>query len=441
MTRQQNRAALIVSPDNALLGIVTDQDLRSRVLAASVNPDSSISAVMTPNPVILSSDQTTSEALQLMARLNLRYLTVKDKNGPPGLVSVFDLLRHYQYNAAYLLSDIHAANDAAALSQLSHHIPTTMQHMVHNGLPPTEVCEAISLVGQEIVHRLLKLAEKTLGPAPVPFAFIVAGSMGRHEQTALTDQDHALILSDEFIREEHDSYFLQMAQFVSDGMDKCGYEYCPGNIMATNEKWRQPLKNWRQVFRDWIETPQPQALLHSEIFFDMRFVYGDELLYTSLHQELLQRTQKSFLFQRLMAANARNFRPSLGLFKRLKWQRNSAGEKSINLKLYGLTPVISLARTHALALGIAELNTHQRINAVTELKRLSSSDSRNLIDAFDLVSRIRLQHQADQIRQKVTTDNELRPSELSALERRHLRDAFSVISSLQDSMIRHYTAN
>src|SRR5690606_9227786 len=122
---------------------------------------------------------------------------------------------------------------------------------------------AISGIGRAFTQRLLELAEEKLGPPPVPYCFMVLGSMARDEQLLVSDQDNALVLDDRFDPSLHDAYFRSLATFVSDGLAACGYSYCKGGVMATNDQWRQPLRVWRGYFEQWIEKPKPTTLLNS----------------------------------------------------------------------------------------------------------------------------------------------------------------------------------
>ena len=439
MTQADSRAVLVLDASGSLQGIVTDTDLRARVLAVGLDPATTpIGDIMTVAPLIVPATQTASDALLLMARRNVRYILVTLPDGGFGIVSVFELLRQYDYNAAWLVGDIHVAPDVAALTRLSQHLPSTLVRMVQNGTPARDIAHSLSLLGQEIVHRLLKLAESRFGAPPIPYAFMVAGSMGRHEQTIYTDQDNAMILDDSFVPELHDAYFQQVAHFVSDGLNACGYVYCPGNIMASNREWRQPLRVWREYFRAWVDTPEPQALVNATIFFDLRCSYGDDSLLLRLRDDLLGRTRNSSLFQRLLADNAQTFQPPLNFWGRFTSERNAAGEKVIDLKKRGIVPVIDLARVYALARGLPPVNTVERLQALAEVGVLNGADVGELLEALEVISRLRLQHQARQVQAGVAPDNALPLASLSALERTHLKGACEVVARLQQRMFRAY---
>lgn len=438
MTQSKHGIALILDAQQKLCGLVTDQDFRSKVIATGHSVDAPITSIMTSKPLVLAPEEKASEALLMMARRNIRHIPIADKDGNPlGVVSASDLLRQQSHNAVFLVGDIHDAKNVEELQRLSAHLPQALVRMVRNGLPAYDIGHAISSIGQAIVRRLIILAEEQWGSPPVPYAFIVAGSMGRREQTAHSDQDNCMIISDNFIPELHDPYFAQVAKFVSDGMNTCGYVYCPGDIMATNPQWRQPLKVWREQFRTWIETPDPQALLNSTIFFDFRWVAGDESLVSALREDILERTKKSTLFKVLLAEHALTFQPPIGFFKGFILEKQGTGEKVMDMKKRGVTPIIDLARAYTLTNGLPQTNTFERIDALADNGILNKSDANNLRDALEFISIVRLKHQARQIQQGIKPDNYLSPENLSALERRHLKDAFEVVATAQGLLERN----
>ena len=101
---------------------------------------------------------------------------------------------------------------------------------------------------------------------------MVMGSEGRKEQTLKTDQDNAIIFED--VNEEElesvNAYFLKLGEHVCNILDKTGYDFCKGGIMAKNPKWCQPISIWKKYFKDWVYKAGPEALLQTSIFFDFR---------------------------------------------------------------------------------------------------------------------------------------------------------------------------
>ena len=443
MTATDSHTALIVDATQ-LCGIVTDQNFRARVIAAERSPFEPISHIMTHNPIRLPSNASASEAMTLMASHNIRHIPIINPRDHSihGVVAATDLLRTQSHNAIYLIGDIHLAKDVATLQHLSTHIPQALVAMVNHDMAAYHIAHTISSIGQAIIRRLLQLAEQTLGAPPIAYAFIVAGSLARFEQTAHTDQDNGLLLADSFKPEQHDAYFAALANFVSDGLNNCGYSYCPGGIMASNPKWRQPLSTWLSYFRHWIEVPDPESLLFASIFFDLRCLHGDSNLLEQLRADILARTKTHPLFQTLLAANALTFTPPLGFFKQFVTEKHADNTKVIDLKKRGVTPVIDLARVYTLALGLTPLNTHERLELIAQRDaRLNQSRLADLKDAYEYICRIRLQQQAKQITAGRTPNHYVQPSDLSALEQRYLKAAFEVVAETQELMSQHYQSD
>ena len=221
MTETKSRAAIITEDDSTPHGMVTDTDFR-RVIAEGLSISMPIGDIMTRRLYTLSPNDQASEALLLMTRFNLRHVPVVNNNEVVGVISATDLLRGQSHNAIYMVGDIFTAPDVARLAELSKGLPNVLVGLVKQNLPANDVGHAITSIGQAIARRLLIMAEGQFGKPPIPYAFIVAGSMARREQTAHSDQDNGMILSDEYNEAEHGEYFRDVAKFVSDGLNACG---------------------------------------------------------------------------------------------------------------------------------------------------------------------------------------------------------------------------
>ncbi len=431
--------AMLVMDGERILGIVTDRAFCTKVVAAGLGGDGPIRDIMSADPLTIRSDALAAEALLLMARHNIRHLPVVDEGRLLGMVTATDLIRHQSHNAIYLINEIHRARDIPALVTLSRQLPDVLLALVRASMTAKDVGHAISAIGEAITRRLLDMASAQLGPAPVPFAWIAAGSLARREQTALSDQDNAIILADSFVAAQHDAYFAALARFVCDGLNACGYAYCPGEVMASNPRWRQPLSVWRGYFATWIDTPQPQALMYSSIFFDLRTLAGDTTLLDALQTDVLKKTRGNSIFLAHMAANALQFSPPLGFFRNFVLEAGGDQAPALNMKKRGVMPVIDLARVYALSVGSAALNSCDRLQAAHQHGALSDEGLLDLRDAYELITTLRLQHQARQIEAgNRTPDNFVPPDQLSSLERRHLKDAFEVVRGLQAALASRY---
>ena len=432
-------SSLLVMDGDTLVGMVTDRDLRSRCLAAGLAATQPVAEIMTADVHTISSSMLGFEALMRMTQLNVHHLPVVDARRVIGMISTTDLIRHESANTVYLASDVSKAGSIQALTNISRKLPELQVQLVLAGANARHVGEAVSTVNDAITCRLLQLAEQELGVPPVHYAWVTGGSHARREQTSHSDQDNALILSDELTPDD-ETYFESLARFVNDGLNACGFVYCPGEVMASNPQWRQSRATWRRYFDAWIDEPDPMALMLSSVFFDLRLVHGDAALLESLQRENLEKSQANGIFLAHMVGNALKHRPPLGFFRNIVLIRGGEHDKTFDIKLRGIVPVVDLARVYALAEGRTEVNTVDRLQAVTATQMVSADGARNLEDAYDFIATLRVRNQARQLRAGEAADNFVAPGELSSLERSHLKDAFAVIATMQQTLEQRYAA-
>jgi CBS domain-containing protein len=271
------------------------------------------------------------------------------------------------------------------------------------------------------------------GAPPCDYAWLAFGSQARQEQALGSDQDNGLLLPDG-VSEDDAAYFGSFAGFVNDGLDQCGMPFCPGGIMAKNEKWRMPLQGWQRCFSEWIEVPSPKAVMHSSIFFDMRCISGNADLVNELQEYVLQRAQTNTIFLAMMCDNALLHSPPLGFFKTFVLETDGDHNHTLSLKKRGTIPIVDIARNYALSAGIPALNTIDRLHAIKQAGAMSREMSYSLIDAHEFIAGIRLEAQGKQYRAGLEVDNYLDPTELSPLLRHQLKDAFNVVREAQAAM-------
>lgn len=424
---------LLVDGDNMLAGILTSRDM-IRLVASGQSPDSPVRDVMTKEPVALDPSQTGFDAVLAMSERRIGHLPVVENGVPVGILTQTDLVRRHSVSAVFLIRDLASKRDYDGLASVTSNIPELLAHLVGSGVPAHQVGHMITSVTDALTRRLIGLAIEKLGPAPVPWLWLACGSQGRREQTGVSDQDNCLFLSDDYSEREHGAWFKAFAKFVSDGLHLSGYVYCPGDMMATNPRWCQPVSVWRGYFEKWIRVPDPMAQMLASVMFDLRPISGDNSLYEGLQAQTLAMAQEDSIFQSHMIANSLKHQPPLSLFRGFALIRGGEHKNTIDMKHSGVVPIVDLGRVYALKGAIEPVNTRQRLIEAVDRNVLSESGGADLLDAQDLISNLRLQHQARQVREGDKPDNFLLPSRLSALERNHLRDAFVVVKSLQSSL-------
>jgi CBS domain-containing protein len=437
MSERRVSSVLVISRD-ALVGIVTDRDLRQRVLAKGLDSSVSVSEIMTANPSTVAADTLAFDVLLQMARHNIHHVPVTENGKTVGMVTATDLTQRHSTSAVYLVGDIYKKTSIESIKEAADNVPSLLANLVASETTANTAGHIITTVSDAIGSRLLQMAEQKLGPPPVPYAWVALGSQGRSEQIANSDQDNCIIIDDEYDPEKHAEYFDALTKFVCDGLDACGYVYCPGEMMAMTDQWRQPLRKWREYFSHWIDTPEPKALMLTCVFFDFRCIYGDVELFNSLRQHVLEKTRSNTLFLAHMAGNALSHQPPLGFFRNFVLIKGGEHNHTFDLKHSGVIPIVDLARVYALAAGVEAVNTQDRLATAADGGEVSRDGAQDLSDALEFIAGMRLRHQARQIRGGEKANNFVPPEELSHFERNHLKDAFAVVRTMQSVLASRY---
>ncbi|WP_028303358.1 putative nucleotidyltransferase substrate binding domain-containing protein [Oceanospirillum maris] len=427
--------------EHTVCGIITDRDLRTRVVSQGLPFDTQVLEIMSQGLVMINSDEYVFEAMLTMLRTNVHHLPILKKGRPIGVVALSDLVRYESRNSLFVVSSIFRQQTVEELAALQTDVQSSFVRMVNEDANSHMIGSAMAVIGRSFKQRLLELAEETFGPPPIPYCFLALGSMARDEQLIVTDQDNAMILDDSFDPELHDGYFKQLAQFVCDGLAACGYSYCTGDVMATNQQWRQPKKVWEQYFTDWIDSPTAESLLNSNIFFDLDGVWGHTEWADQLQGLISRRARRSQRFLACMARNALNRTPPLGFFKTFVMEQDGQHKKSINLKRRGTAPLADLIRVHALAVGSRATNSFDRLNDVIDAGILPPDRGPDLRDAMEFISTVRIRHQALDIEAEQEPDNNIEPENMSHFERRNLKEAFQILSDAQKFLKFRYQPN
>lgn len=291
--------------------------------------------------------------------------------------------------------------------------------LMREGTDGLTTCRALAGLHDTLSIRLIEFAEDELGPPPCPYTWIALGSGGRMEQSLYTDQDHAVVYDGD---SDAEPYFARLGARVVDGLARAGLRRCPGGYMA--DRWHRSLPSWRDLFRGWVERPEPQALVEAEVFLDFRPVRG-ELSLQPL-EAVLRRAADSSRFLVGMARAAVSFPPPHRLVGPI---RHRHGE--VDLKRSGLAATVLLARLYALAAGSLARTTTGRLAAAATDGVLSRRGAQDLTEAYRFLTELRLAAQLRQASAGQPATNRLLLEDMTADERLRLRKALRAIRSVQ----------
>ena len=433
LMKENHVSSLLIKDENSLVGIITDRDFRTRVLAEGVPDNEKLEQVMTRSPMCIDVSSRLHDAQLKMMSEGVHHLPVLQEGDPVGIITPSDILRANNIEPLSLVRAINRATDVEEMRLATEGIPALVVRLIERDVRAVEVGKIITTLADSTTRRLLFLSEQKFGKPPCDYAWLAFGSQARQEQVLGSDQDNGLLLPDD-ASEQDKAYFKDFAAFVNDGLDACGMPYCPGEIMAKNEKWRLSLKGWKACFSGWIDEPSPKAVMHSSIFFDMRHIAGNAALTKALRGYVLERAQSNTIFLAMMCENALLHSPPLGFFKTFVLESDGDHNNTLELKKRGTIPIVDIARNYSLSAGLKPLNTIERLQAMEKAGVMSKEMAYSLIDAHEFIAGIRLEAQGKQYRAGVKVDNHLDPTDLSALVRHQIKDAFHVVRDAQSAM-------
>lgn len=433
LMRDARVSCLGVVDGGRFLGLVTTRDMTTKAVAAGLDMAAPVGQIMTANPETLTPEALGSDILHIMLERRVGHLPILEDGRLVGMITQTDLTRFQAVSSALLVRDVATAATVAEMAAVTARIPDLLVQLVGGNSAHEVVTRLITDIADTVTRRLLALAEASLGPAPVPYLWLACGSQGRQEQTGVSDQDNCLIIDDAATAEDM-RWFAALATFVCDGLNECGYVYCPGDMMATNPKWCQPVRVWRDYFRAWVRTPDPMAQMLASVMFDLRPIGGQASLFQDLQHETLDMASKNSIFVAHMVSNSLKHTPPLGLLRGFATIRSGEHKNHIDMKHNGVVPVVDLGRIYALIGELSPANTRARLQDAENTGVISASGARDLIEAYDVIAQSRLENQARLIRSGRAPDNFLAPYDLSDFERSHLRDAFVVVRTMQSAV-------
>lgn len=436
------RADAVVVVDEASrmpLGIMTLHDVVRRIAIEGCDPQAPIAAVMTGGLITMPADSTAHQASVVMVRRGVRHLVLTDSDGSFfHLVSQTDLHALPGTKSSDLVRSILGAREMSTLVVLASEVRAFAARLIVERISADALCHHLSSLNDLLTLQVIELIAGQYELPYVPWCWLVFGSEGRFEQTLATDQDNGLIFvaDSDAQADTLRTAFLPFARAVNEALDACGFPLCKGNIMASNAQWCLSTQEWRSAFSGWLECPQPEALLNSSIFFDLRALYGQESLANDLRAWLLARTPSYPIFLRAMVENTMNWTSPLTWRNSFRYDGDKEFPRTIDLKKHGSRPFVDAARIYALAGQIHETNTVERLRITSEHSGLPREETAALIDAFQHIQRVRLERQVKD--GDGAAGNRVDPDQLHQLDRLILKECLKQVPILQKRLVRLY---
>lgn len=434
--REQATSSAIVTDDNDMpVGIVTEQDICRR-LALRLPPDTPVSAVMSQPVWTVGTEDRLFQAIGQMRRRGLRHMPVVD-SGTGRIVGALELETALVLAAAEMMEQIDQlthADTLAGMEETKLAQVSVAEELFEDATPAPAVQQLITSINNDLYRRLVDLCLEDMGrskwgPPPVAFDVIVMGSGGRGENFLYPDQDNGFIIED-YPDDRHDAvdaWFIELARRMTEGLNRVGFPYCNGYVMATNPLWRKTLFQWRRQMDLWIGKGAGTALRLADIFFDFKHVHGTGDMTRELRDYITTAAAKPFFLREMFELDA-GHEVALGLFNRLLPDREPGpGKGKLNLKMTGTLPLVGAVRVGALAHRVPATSTTERIDALREKGALSEDERDYLTGAYHHITNLMLRQQIRDFRAGAKVGNHVGLKDITRRERDMLVDGFRAI--------------
>ncbi len=443
MSKYHSQSILIKNKEE-YMGIVTDKDFRKRVIEKKIDFNKPIYQIMSSPLITISNKALVFETILKMQEKKVKYLPVMNrKEEIIGLISYHDLIHLQSYSHSTMLKEISSAKNELDLFETHKKLPLMIKTLVDSGANAKNITRFYTKVSDEITTKLIEYYIHKTGSPPTSFAFMALGSEAREEITFTSDQDNALVFEDIPKNKEIEikTYFLEMGEFVCNQLNKIGYSFCEGEIMAKNPKWCQPLKKWKKYFYQWITTPTPQNLLEINTFCDFRSIYTyshrkkqpKNFFYEELKTYINQLIQNKNDFIIFLAKNAINYKSPIGFLGNIITETYEDSKEAINIK-DSLILLVNFARVYSLQHQISENNTLDRLEKLFEEKIIDEIIFKEITHIYNYLVQLRFKHQASLIDENKEPHNYIDLNKLTSIEKGVLKKVLSNIKIYQNKL-------
>ncbi len=432
---KKERDAIVVKNETNYVGLINESDFKNRAIARGLPLTTPVSQIMTSPLHFAELNTPIYQALLKLEKLHTSHLLVNDETGQiKGIVGKMDLLGIQRNTLSFLLKEIEISQSTEQLQKINRKVPIIINSILDSGGKVKNITELLSNMTDAFSKRIIEFCIEEHGTPPCKFAFVALGSEGRKEQTLATDQDNAIIYDNIASEQEKDirSYFLSLAESINLKLEKVGYELCKGDIMAKNPKWTQSINTWKSYFTKWMNTPDPQNVLETNVFFDFRCVYGDENLVDSLRNHLHQVVDKKAMLLYHMSDQIIKYKTPVNMFG------NIVGDSGLPKDTFDikkvLLPILGFTKIYTLKHKINKTNTLDRLSELYALGILESNLYDELIISYEYLMKVRFRVQIKAIYSNKNPNNLVDINTLNDIDKATLKKILAEISSLQTKL-------
>lgn len=437
--KQEKIPTLLLKDEDGEMYIVTDSDFRQKVILNRMDYDDLVVKIASKGLIYINEDDFLFNAQLQMAKHGLKRVVVKnDHEEIVGILDQISLSSFFATNTFAVSNQIINAETLDELKEASHSFIKIIKSLNAKGVKIEFISKLINQLNKKLLDKLYKiLAPKELiGKS----CLVVMGSEGRAEQILRTDQDNALIISDDCsISEEK---LREFTHLFTETLVDFGFPRCEGNIMVSNPYWCRKQSDFKELIYEWVNSPSGDNFMNIAIFYDALCVSGDIEIIKELKNYLFKISSNSQSFYTNFARVINSFDVPLGFFDGFVF--NSKDEKhkdEIDIKRGGIFIIVQGIRSLSIQNRVLNTNTIKRIHSLKELKVLDDESAKELIMAFNILNSLKLKASLEKLDKKEKIDNFVNPNRLTIMEKDLLKESFKIVNRLKKRLENHFKLN
>ncbi len=440
MTKKNISGLVVVDEHRHPKGMLTAMDMVRRLIADSTDPgrECPVQRIMNPKLVPISPEAYIGQALTSMIQNQAKTLAVMERGTLVGIVSLVDLVKTPGAKSLLLIQEIEKRQSIDSLAEISLEFNNLLGVLLSEQAGVNEILAISSDHHDRLIRRIIELSEEEMkrsgyGSPPVDYCWINMGSTARREQTLRTDQDNAIIYADPDPSETRavEEYFSRLAELAVEGLYRCGFQKCPGDVMAVNPKWRRSISGWIDLVRRSVESFNPEDVRTLTILLDYRPIGGNPHLADRLWEEIFSLLEDAVRTGHLLIRDDQQFRPPINFLGNMITEKTGPHKNEINLKTGGLVHFINGMRLMAIKNKIREVSTLGRLNELVRQEALASDEADLFRTSFETLILFKIRSNLHKWQNGLVPDNYLNPEDLKKGERVLLKDAFSGVIQFQ----------
>jgi len=391
MSEKRIGSILLTDERDEIVGIVTDKDIRSKVVARGLDYHTKASEIMAAPVQTIPGHAVCFDALLAMIKNQIHHLAIEEDGKISKMLTTHDIMVAQGSSPYFLFREIQAQRRISGLYELSRKIPMIVRPLIEEGAKACNVSRMISVLNDHVLERLLMLLQEEHGKAPLPFSWLLIGPEGRHEQVFKSSLANAVVYGDspdERTDRKAKEYFRTLSQHAIKHLVACGYPPGPGDTTAANAQWRQPQSIWNGYFREWCGFPDRERNFDPAVFFDIRSGAGNASLAEKLKEQVHTLTRGDAQFLRYLAQNFISLEPPLSFYENSVVEKDGQYGKTLNLDSKGAVFFVDFARAMSLKYGICKTSTLERLLFLQEKQHIPGDLGSELVEAYELLMHI-----------------------------------------------------